>query len=93
MTSLEGTPMGTLIDEVRGTRDDLRLLFIKIFGDQEGENTQGRLPRIEATILDHHIRLRRLERFTYLGQGIGLTLLGASAAIETLSYLHDLAKR
>lgn len=37
-------------------------LTMKLFGDTSVESAQGRLPRLEASTLDHDLRLETLER-------------------------------
>ena len=54
--------------------DDLNLYvrkaFVKIMGDDEDENSEGRLPRLETACKDHERRIRHLENLVMRGGGI-----------------------
>ena len=59
-----------ILREVREMRSDLRVLNTKMFGADESELPQGRVPRLEAAVVDYDERIARLERFRWAAQGI-----------------------
>jgi hypothetical protein len=61
------------IDEFRA---EFRVLVTKLMGDDEAENVEGRIPRLEAARRNHNKRILRLEGLALMGFG-GLALAKA----------------
>lgn len=61
MTPVESAQIAELIKEVRGLRQDVREIHIKLFGEADSETPQGRLPRLEAKVAGHDRKLMRWE--------------------------------
>ncbi len=81
-----------LTEEVRGLRTDLRVFYTKLFGDETGENAQGRIPRIEATQVNHERRILRIERFTWIGAGAVMILAFADRAIQFVYHILGIVR-
>ena len=69
MAPSESTALTELIGEVRDLRADLRVFQTKLMGDDQTEDAQGRIPRIEATLADHEKRIKRGERLGWAAHG------------------------
>jgi hypothetical protein len=75
----ESSIIQALTNEVRDMRQELAVIRTKLFGDQDTETDQGRIPRIEAE--QRHI-VRRLKRIEPLAlalravYALGLALAG-----------------
>lgn len=78
MTPVESTQLTTLTNEVKGLRADLRVFHTKLFGDDDGENTQGRIPRLEAKVAAHERKLARWEPIHFILRGAWLLLVAAA---------------
>jgi len=84
MAPSESTALTELIGEVRDLRADLRVFQTKLMGDDQTEDAQGRIPRIEATLADHEKRIKRGERLGWAAHGaawLGGVLAGAVGAV------------
>ena len=100
MVKLRGTPVSQtestaiheLTEEVRGLRTDLRVFYTKLFGDETGENAQGRIPRIETTQANHERRIVRIERFTWIGAGAVMILAFAGKAVEFVYHIVGIVR-
>jgi hypothetical protein len=64
--------------------DELTLLvktiLIKLFGDVDTENDKGRIPMLEATVVEHEKRLRFLEGVIFKALG-GVAVLWACVEV------------
>ena len=78
MTPGESTQLTTLTNEVKGLRADLRVFHTKLFGDDDGETAQGRIPRLEAKVAAHERKLARWEPIHFALRGVWLLLVGAA---------------
>ncbi len=59
-----------LLAEIRSLRGDIRVMHTKMFGAEDQEMSQGRMPRLEASIAEHEDRIDRLEHLTWAARGI-----------------------
>lgn len=67
-------------------------LLVKLFGDVEGENPNGRVPLMEEKLGDHEKRLRALERVALrVGGALGLIAVLAGA-LEAAAHLVSTMK-
>lgn len=89
----EGTPVPqTLEDKLDSLSRMTERILVKLFGDVEGENPNGRLPLIEAKQLDHEKRLRSLESMAFKVIG-AIGLLGVLAGlVEAAAHLASVVK-
>lgn len=85
MTSVESAQIGELTSELREFRAEFRVVKTKLLGDDETENAQGRIPRVEAAIAEQNVRIGRIERETWLARG-GVVLLVVIGAIVEFVY-------
>jgi hypothetical protein len=76
-----------LITEIRGYRNDVAVLHTKLFGDEKSENPEGRIPRLEASIKDHHARIRRQERREWMVRGMA-ALVGV--IVTAAGFLYEI---
>jgi hypothetical protein len=76
----------TELKEIRGLIEghiaDFRVFKTKLFGDDESEDAQGRIPRIEAKIEDHERRIRKGERSRWLLRGAVIFFCAVAAIAE-----------
>ena len=73
------TAVSGLTQELTAMRQELAVLNTKLFGEQDKETEQGRLPRIEARQKDHERRLKRVEPLARVMRAlyaVGLALVG-----------------
>ena len=86
----------TELKEIRGLIEghiaDFRVVKTKLFGDDESEDAQGRIPRIEATQQSHEKRIVHLERVTLLGRGMALLVLFIVGVVEFLYHVMGVFK-
>jgi hypothetical protein len=67
-------------------------VLIKLFGDVDAENPNGRIPRLEAKQIEHDKRIRSLEK-TALKLGGALGLLAVLAGlVEAAAHLASAVK-
>lgn len=52
------------------------VISIKLFGEEDGENQEGRLPRLEIQGRDHGQRIEQLEHHQIKTLAIGAVLMG-----------------
>lgn len=76
-----------LTNEVIGLRADLRVFYTKLFGDEQAENPQGRIPRLESSVRDHNQRIKRIERWGWIAAGVAITINAIAAGAEFLYHL------
>jgi hypothetical protein len=73
--------------------DKLRLavqsIQVKLFGEDEGENEQGRIPRLEKKVENHGLRL---ERLVLIVAGILLCLRDIASAADSISRIVSVFK-
>ncbi len=67
-----------LIAEIQQMRGELVVIRTKLFGDDDKENVQGRIPRLEAQVAVHARKLRRWEPIHLLLRGAWLLIVAAS---------------
>lgn len=60
-------------------RTDLRVMRTKLFGDEDQETAQGRLPRLEATVASHGLVLDKWKPVHFVLRAAWLLLLGFGA--------------
>lgn len=78
MSPHESTQLAELMSEVRGLRQDMAVIRTKLFGDEDEETDQGRIPRLEARVAAHERKLRRWEPIHLLLRGAWLFMVGAA---------------
>ena len=61
MSPVESAQITNLANELREFRSEFRVVKTKLFGDDETEDAQGRIPRLEAAIADQGKRINTLE--------------------------------
>ena len=93
MAPTETQTLNDIKSEVIGLRSDMRVLHTKMFGADDSENAQGRIPRIEAIIVDHECRLQKQERLESQGSGALWVIARIFALLGVLVGLSDLAYR
>jgi hypothetical protein len=76
-----------LTNEVRGYREDVKVLTTKLFGDPDEESAKGRLPMLEASQRDHGTRIGRLEKVRMRAEGAGWVLALIFGGVELLYHL------
>jgi hypothetical protein len=77
------TLITALTDEVRGYREDTRVLNTKLFGDPSKENEHGRIPALEKTVTDQGKRIRSQEKLSWAARAIvGFIVLVSGLAYE-----------
>lgn len=87
MSPHESTAIAELTEEIRGYRRDIAVLHTKLFGDEKAENSQGRIPMLEARSKEHSIRIRRQERREWMARGMAL-LIGA--IVTAAGFLYEI---
>lgn len=70
----------------------LERILVKLFGDVDGENPNGRLPMIEATQKDHEKRIRGLERLALKGLGALGLLAALGGLLEAAAHFASAVK-
>lgn len=75
-----------LLAEIRSLRGEVRVMHTKMFGAEEQEMSQGRLPRLEAAVEDHDQRILRIERITAAGRAIAWLMGVVSGALGGFFY-------
>lgn len=92
----ESEALVELVDEVRGMRRDLEVFHTKMFGEPDSENPQGRFPRLEAKVEDHHQRIPKLEKQQDRRDWISHLVSGVAGAILSLAaliyYIHNIVR-
>jgi hypothetical protein len=61
LTVQESAAIEKLTNEVVEMRRELAVINTKLFGDEDAETEQGRIPRIEAELRAHARRIKRVE--------------------------------
>jgi hypothetical protein len=87
MAPVETSAIAELTGEVRELRADLRVFQTRLMGDDQSEDDQGRIPRIEAAVADHEIRIARGEHLRWAANGITWfcgVIMGAAGAAYSL---------
>ena len=92
MSQADVIAINELTSELRGFREDLSVFRTQLFGQVEGENPQGRLPRIEAKRENHERRIVRIERFTWIGAGVVLMLAFADKATDFVYHILSIVR-
>jgi hypothetical protein len=92
MAPSESSALLELTSEVRELRADLRVFQTKLMGDDKSEDDQGRIPRIEATLIDYGRRIKRGERFGWAARGAAWILGVIAGAIGTAYYIVGIAR-
>jgi hypothetical protein len=78
--------------EISDFRSEFRVFVTKLMGDDEAENVEGRIPRLEAARRNHNRRILRLEALALMGLG-GLALFKAIGwALDAGAHLVQLAR-
>jgi hypothetical protein len=86
----ESTSIASLVEELRQFHSDFRVFKTKLMGDDELEDEQGRLPRIEDTVKRHGQRITSLEKFKWGGVGISAFLGGVVSCAAFVYYIHGI---
>jgi len=87
MAPVEISAIAELTGEVSKLRADLRVFQTRLMGDDESEDAQGRIPRIEASVKDHEDRITRIEHLRWAAHFlsvIGGAIAGAAGAAYSL---------
>jgi hypothetical protein len=92
MAPNESAALTELTQEFREFVADFRVFRTKLMGDDEEEDAQGRIPRMEAELKNHNSRLVRLERLTWKGTGAVVALLAISALMQFLYHTVEIFK-
>lgn len=77
MSPNESTALAKLTTEVMAMRRELAIVHTKLFGEEDSENEQGRIPRLEAQVIDVRKRLRRMEPVAWAARGFWTLLIAA----------------
>jgi hypothetical protein len=72
----------TIREELAAFRREFGVFATKLMGDDEGENAQGRIPRLEAAQASQGRRLARLE-------GLVLMVAGALGLFKVIGWLLE----
>jgi hypothetical protein len=70
--------------ELQEFRKDFGVFVTKLMGDEEQENPEGRIPRLEAGQKSLHRRVSRIEALV-------LMIVGAAALVKALGWIIDTA--
>ena len=83
MSPHESGIIADLVREVQGLRQELAVIRTKLFGDDDCETSQGRIPRLEAKVAFHERKLGRWEPIHFVLRGAWLLIVAG------LGYLID----
>ena len=79
-------------DALDGLSTQLSVLRTKLLGDDEGENSEGRLPRLEAGHKNHGRRIARLEALVLMITGAVALVKVGGYALEALAHISEVIK-
>lgn len=80
----------TIVSEMAA---DFRVFRTAIMGDDEGENPQGRLPRLELTVANHGRRITRIERAGLMVVGAALLLKCLAIGADSIAHIVEVFRR
>lgn len=72
-----------LMEELQDFRKDFGIFVTKLMGDEDKENPEGRIPRLEAGQKNLHNRVYRLEALVLMALGAVTLIKGMGWLIET----------
>ena len=72
------TEVKAMRSELAEQRADLKVIHTKLFGDDESENEEGRLPRVEKKVVRIERKLRRWDPIHTILRGAWLLLVAAA---------------
>lgn len=90
MAPNESSAITELTQELRDFIADFRVFRTKLMGDDKSEDDQGRIPRIEAAVLDLTTRLVRMESLGWMAHGIAWLIGVIAGAAGTIYYFSKL---
>jgi hypothetical protein len=73
-----------LLSGLNELRANVRTIAVKLFGEEQGESSEGRIPRLERRVNGHDERITKLE-----GLAIKLTLIGSLAVVVIEYIVHN----
>lgn len=92
MSPVESAQLTELTNELRAFRSEFAVVKTKLFGDDETEDAQGRIPRIEAAIMNQDKRIGRIERETWIARGAALLLAIAAGVVEFIYHVTAIVR-
>jgi hypothetical protein len=78
---------------IEGHIADFRVFKTKLMGDDELEDDQGRIPRIEASIDNHNNRIVRVEKSQTLARAVVILFCAVSAVAELWYHVVEATRR
>jgi hypothetical protein len=85
------------LDEIRDSlgefRGDFRVFVTKILGDDESENSKGRLPRVERDLAGLNKRVGRIEKLIAMAAGAVVLIKCAAWCADSFNHVLEVINR